>query len=1063
MRQLYRRQIIHVNPDIFRPKMTTRIVRFSHDIYILIYIYEYIRTWEAMISSSSSSSIPSPSSPMKNVSDRRYHSHPTTTTFTHPSFNVCRLLQHASRAEQQYHPPQNQSDIGMSALPPLTSTDVVPRLYVHMCRDPTVPASTHHANDITTMTVVIAYTEHTISAQLYHNIIPDNPQQDLDHNQPPLHHDTDDDPMEVFVFGNQQDDHTMDTDHPRMDMLLRNDDSITCLTVVDFPPPESSSTVIRSEEPPPPATPGDDTAKTTMGSNSQSSHHSKSSACSNTNSPNSTSSSSNSITKTSSLMKGTMMVHPDDHSIPITTTPSLDRTENDLHHHPINHNNAPPHFAIVFGTTNGHVYTMEMSISPRSNQNENHKTDIQLKRIECPVSGRYLFPLLMIPTVSDTGGSSTTTVRDAPQLHPRSQTSVVPSDSTVSNMFTSPVMPMNDPTTTYVWIVHQNLTYVRVHSRCCFPSWTGYPTTNHMTIEEYMRQRSPPTTDSQCESMDTTHCVFDESWIVRCEVNVPHHRNDDRIPSQMAMVLPLPRYMPSAVAPLLDMSHSLLSSKPNTYRSRPTFDMTKRDHFQALVYFPSFGSRLASMNDNSCNDLNPTFAFYTTEGTSPSLSSIGTMNDMEQYRSTSQSMEPPLHSNEHDEDSDDDEYDDGILLVSVTKAIVGTAVGAIRWGLTGGGGGVHRHQSSPKRDRNDSTAVAKRKHHIKKDGNVNRQPFVKRPDPIPLHMSAAFHDLPRMIEHCSIDPEGRLVAAADSLGRILLIDVSTKHIIRLWKGFRDATCYWIQQFRSSSHDNKSDNQQKLKTQLYVVIHSRQRRTVEVWPVRYGDRIQSISVGRDAKVIPFWVWATSSSQRIKQAQCCIAQSTVPGSNLNRLEIINVSNNINTSTSIAANSVVMVSNPSIRGKKKGSITSPKPSGVLSRNGALRLKQLQQLLSATQIQCTIDDVRGALHEITSLVDLATAIDLLATSPGLEDKLKVDGASFHREVVQYCQDILTTIIRPDGTVRNDSSINKNPHVRVLTQKIAYHEQVRRRLDLLICPKYPTNTFYFALAIESI
>jgi Rab3 GTPase-activating protein regulatory subunit N-terminus len=486
--------------------------------------------------------------------------------------------------------------------------------------------------------------------------------------------------------------------------------------------------------------------------------------------------------------------------------------------------------------------------------------------------------------------------------------------------------------------------------------------------------------------------------------------------------------------------------------------MTKRDHFQALVYFPSFGSRLASMNDDSCNDLNPTFAFYSTEGTSPSLSSIGTMNDMEQ------SIEPPRHSihlSEHDENYDD--YDDGILLVSVTKAIVGTAFGAIRWGLTGGGGEAHRHESSPKRDGSDSTAVTTRKHHTKRDGTVNRQPFVERPEPIPLHMSTAFHDLPRMIEHCSVDPEGRLVAAADSLGRILLIDLSTKHIIRLWKGFRDATCYWIQQFRNSSHDNKSGNQQKLKTQLYVVIHSRQRRIVEVWPVRYGDRVQSISVGRDAKVIPFWVWATNCTQRIKQAQCCIAQSTVPGSNLNRLEIINVSNIINTSASNAANNVVMVSNSSIPGKKKGSITSPKPPGVVSRNGALRLKQLQQLLSATQIQCTIDDVRDALHEITSLVDLATAIDLLATSPGLEDKLKVDGASFHREVVKYCKDILTTIVRPDGTVRNDSSINKNPHVRVLTQKIAYHEQVRRRLKLLICPKYPTNTFYFVLAIESI
>jgi hypothetical protein len=109
---------------------------------------------------------------------------------------------------------------------------------------------------------------------------------------------------------------------------------------------------------------------------------------------------------------------------------------------------------------------------------------------------------------------------------------------------------------------------------------------------------------------------------------------------------------------------------------------------------------------------------------------------------------------------------------------------------------------------------------------------------------------------------------------------------------------------------------------------------------------------------------------------------------------------------------------------------------------LKQLQQLLSATpQIQCTVDDVRNALYDISSLLDLITAIDLLATSPGLEEKLNVVGASFHKEVVQYCRDVLRTIVPPsDGQRQNDSSIQKNPHVRWLSQKIIYHEQVRRR-----------------------
>jgi hypothetical protein len=588
--------------------------------------------------------------------------------------------------------------------------------------------------------------------------------------------------------------------------------------------------------------------------------------------------------------------------------------------------------------------------------------------------------------------------------------------------------------------------------------------------------------------------------IVHCRLQVPnslyeYDPDDDNChapssPSMAMMVVPLPRYISSTMAPFQDIGNYILASSssvsnmgPNTRDSvmanedttstephlyhhyRNSQRVIPPEHFQALVYFPNLNGNDPS-NDNhpmmirDDSDLYPTLAYYTSEGTVPPSLSHHVQSQQHppsvEVSNTNHSSNDTVSKDVNAMDTDDDDDDDGILLVSVTKAIFGTALGALRWGLTGGGGGGDHHHpkqhdpalSSPKRH---ESLTPPRKNHHPIDGTSRTQDNVEIQTPITLHMSTAFHDIPRTITYCTIDPDGRLAATADTLGRILLIDVTTKQIIRMWKGFRDATCYWIQQPVDHSYnhpdqnENISHNQSQPKIQLYLVIHSRQRRIVEVWPVRYGNRIFSKSVGRDAKIIPVLIGSVHGTERFQLAQCYIAPSTIPGSNGNQLEMIQVhSKNASLTHSTEADDHSMVINSPVRQQKKTSTTASKKlsSTTTSRHGTLPLKQLQQLLSATpQIQCTVDDVRNALYDISSLLDLITAIDLLATSPGLEEKLNVVGASFHQEVLQYCRDVLRTIVPPsDGQRQNDSSIQKNPHVRWLSQKIIYHEQVRRR-----------------------
>eukprot|EP00957_Ditylum_brightwellii_P185733 14140625-Ditylum_brightwellii.AAC.1 len=63
-------------------------------------------------------------------------------------------------------------------------------------------------------------------------------------------------------------------------------------------------------------------------------------------------------------------------------------------------------------------------------------------------------------------------------------------------------------------------------------------------------------------------------------------------------------------------------------------------------------------------------------------------------------------------------------------------------------------------------------------------------------------DPPRRFTSITVDPNGNLAAAADTLGRVLLIDLETKQVVRLWKGVREAVCFWIQLPRPRTSSSK---------------------------------------------------------------------------------------------------------------------------------------------------------------------------------------------------------------------------------------------------------------------
>lgn len=103
-----------------------------------------------------------------------------------------------------------------------------------------------------------------------------------------------------------------------------------------------------------------------------------------------------------------------------------------------------------------------------------------------------------------------------------------------------------------------------------------------------------------------------------------------------------------------------------------------------------------------------------------------------------------------------------------------------------------------------------------------------------LHFNKAVYDPPRKVTSISIDPlDGRLMACCDNLGRVLLIDLESKQVVRVWKGFREAECKWFQ--CPYAVDGV------LYSVKYLAIHSKQRNVIEIYRMEHGPLVSKVDV------------------------------------------------------------------------------------------------------------------------------------------------------------------------------------------------------------------------------
>ncbi|KAL4580430.1 hypothetical protein LXL04_016622 [Taraxacum kok-saghyz] len=133
-----------------------------------------------------------------------------------------------------------------------------------------------------------------------------------------------------------------------------------------------------------------------------------------------------------------------------------------------------------------------------------------------------------------------------------------------------------------------------------------------------------------------------------------------------------------------------------------------------------------------------------------------------------------------------------------------------------------------------------------------RQQPVKKPEPKPQPFARALpltclKDHPRKGEKLTLSPSGTLAAITDSLGRIMLLDTRALVVVRLWKGYRDASCLFVERLVNKESVGGREHV-KNDYCLCLAIHAPRKGIVEIWQMRTGPRILTVPCPKGSKIL-----------------------------------------------------------------------------------------------------------------------------------------------------------------------------------------------------------------------
>lgn len=91
----------------------------------------------------------------------------------------------------------------------------------------------------------------------------------------------------------------------------------------------------------------------------------------------------------------------------------------------------------------------------------------------------------------------------------------------------------------------------------------------------------------------------------------------------------------------------------------------------------------------------------------------------------------------------------------------------------------------------------------------------------------------------------QLAAVSDTLGRIMLIDIAKGIPVRMWKGYREAQCGFMEVNESKQ---RKDNNEARRSGLFLIIYAPRKAIIEIWCLQKGPKVATFQCSKNGFLV-----------------------------------------------------------------------------------------------------------------------------------------------------------------------------------------------------------------------
>ncbi|KAJ0175608.1 hypothetical protein K1T71_008767 [Dendrolimus kikuchii] len=118
----------------------------------------------------------------------------------------------------------------------------------------------------------------------------------------------------------------------------------------------------------------------------------------------------------------------------------------------------------------------------------------------------------------------------------------------------------------------------------------------------------------------------------------------------------------------------------------------------------------------------------------------------------------------------------------------------------------------------------------------------------PLSMRSGLFDAQRHGTLVAVSPDKRLAAFVDNFGRVAILDITKGHLIRLFKGCRDAQCAFTQIFEVDDKKPQISFIKEINRAIFLIIYNPRKGLIDIRIMQSGRRVAVFTATKNGQLI-----------------------------------------------------------------------------------------------------------------------------------------------------------------------------------------------------------------------